>query len=183
MPEPIAAAELSARIAELQALKPLAVEPEIVQHFAPGCICFLDGAYAAVSPSIQVIWPSIEYIIDGLLGMLPVQHRLEYWRERIERGATLALAFADTEQGFIRDAGILNVETTEEGKNLAFVPVCTFRQLDLTHVARIGESIALRLGLQDVQLWTPQAVPIVAGYHVEGSACGFLQVAPVCPTH
>ena len=176
-------ADIETKIAELDAMRPAAIEPEIVQTFNPGVICFMDGRYCAVSPDIAVMWPHVGYIIDGLLGMLPVRHRLDYWRDRIDQGATLALAFADSEQNIIRDAGILSCELDDDGKLVVAVFVCTFRQLDLDHASKIAECVALRHGAESVHLWTPYAVPLVSGYRVENSACGFLQTVAIEPIH
>lgn len=171
----------AARIAELDAARPAAIEPDIVQTFNPGVICFMDGQYRAVSPDVAIMWPHIGYLIEGLLGMLPARHRLDYWRQRIDSGATLALAFADSEQNIIRDAGILNCELDDEGKPVVAVLVCTFRKLNLDHVARIAEAVALKHGAAAVNLWTPYPVPVVAGYQVENCACGFLQTVAIEP--
>ena len=92
--------ELQARIVELEALKPAAAEPAIVPMCAPAIICFRDGRYESVCNEPGALWPNIAYLIEGLLGMLPYRHRLDYWRERIEMGATLGLAFAELRAEF-----------------------------------------------------------------------------------
>jgi len=176
------AAERVARIAELEAAKPVASEPEIVPLCAPAVICFAgNGHYATVCNEPAALWPAIDYLIDGLLGMLPYRHRLDYWHARIMQGATMGLAFADPEHNFIRDAGILNCELDDEGRLIVAAFVCTFRDLDLEHVARIAESIALKTGAVGVRLWTPHAVPVVRGYQLEGAFAGQLQYAAVRP--
>jgi hypothetical protein len=66
-----------------------------------------------------MVWPWIEGYLTALLRLLPCKHRLEYWRERIERGATLALAFVESKDMLVRDAGILNCETSDDGKPIS----------------------------------------------------------------
>lgn len=173
--------ESRARIAELDALKPAAAEAEIVPFCAPAIICFSNGTYTAVCNDPAALWPHVGYIIEGLLGMLPYRHRLDYLRERIEKGATIGLAFADTDQNFIREAGFMGPEIDDDGRPVVFAAICAFRDLDLEHVARIAESVALKTGAVGVRLWTPHAVPVVEGYQLEGAFAGQLQVAPVRP--
>jgi hypothetical protein len=174
-------AETRARLDAHQASKPPAIEPDAPSPFEPGVVFFEDGQYCAVSPDVAMVWPWIDYIIEMLLRFAPSRHRLEYWRERIERGATLALAFVDSKDMLIRDAGILNCETSDDGKPIVLVAVCTFDQLNLEHASKIAEIAALALGAEQVHLWTPKAVPVVPGYHVESCWFGQLQVADVRP--
>jgi hypothetical protein len=176
------AAERVARIAEMEALKPLASEPEIVPLCAPAVICFAgNGHYATVCNEPAALWPGMEHIFECLLGMLPYRHRLDYLRERIEKGATMGLAFSDTEQNFIREAGFIGPEIDDDGRLVVFAAVCTFRDLDIEHVARIGESIALKTGAAGVRIWTPAKMRLIPGYQPESAFAGQLQYAAVRP--
>jgi hypothetical protein len=168
-----------------EAERPEAVEVDTLPMFTPGVILFEDGLYRAVSPDIETVWPWIDSRMASLLRMLPMQHRAEYWRERIECGATLALAFFDSKDTsratMVCGAGMLNCELSDDGKRLVSVMVCTVDQLNLEHAARIAESTALAMGAEQVCLWTPVAVPIVAGYRIENCWFGQLQMIDIEP--
>jgi hypothetical protein len=164
-----------------QAAKPVAVEEDAPAVFSPGVVFFVDSQYQAVSPDTATPWPWIRLHLESLLGLLPMQHRLDYWRSRIERGATLALAFTSSKDWQTEGVGILNCELSDEGKPIVLVAVCTFEPLSLEHAARIAEIAALGLGAEQVHLWTPKSVPMVAGYEHRDCWFGQLQVANVRP--
>jgi hypothetical protein len=174
-------AEAEAMLAKREAERPDAGEPYAPAMFTPGVIFFQDGQYRAVSPDVATVWPWMDYILAALLRMLPRKHSLEYWRERIERGATMALAFVDSGDMLVRDAGMLNCDMSDDGKRTISVFVCTFDQLNLEHAARLAEISALAMGTEQVHLWTPVAVPIVPGYRVENCWFGQLQVTDIEP--
>jgi hypothetical protein len=174
-------AELKAHLAAELAQRPEAQEADIVPMCQPGAICFLGSRYGGVSPSIAAVWPKAEWWVSCFLELLPMKHRLDYWHERLAAGATLLTCFFDTADLQTIGAGIINCETTDDGTPVVFAPVMTFRELDLTDLSKIAEAVALMTGAQSVQLWTPQAVPIVAGYRAEKCWFGQMQVAPVRP--
>lgn len=173
--------ELEARLAADLAQRPGAQEADIVPMCQPGAICFLGSRYGGISPSIDAVWPKAEWWISCFLELLPVKHRLDYWRQRIAAGATLLTVFFDTTDWLPIGAGIINCETTDDGEPVVFAGVMTFRELDLTDLSKIAEAVALMTGAQSVQLWTPQSVPVVAGYRVENCWFGQLQTAPIRP--
>jgi hypothetical protein len=179
------AAERVARIAELEAALPQAPEPECAPLFTPGAICFRDGIYTAVSPTIDLVWPLIEGHIARLLEQIQVtsglRHSLEFWHGRFEKGSAIPLAFSNPEGTQITDAGIINPELDDDGKPMVGVMVYTLRDLDLQHAARIAESIALKFGAERVKVWTPLPVPLIPGYRVEACRYGQLQVASTRP--
>src|SRR5690242_12598910 len=76
-------ATVATLIDEMKAARPEASEPDIVSLFQPGAIAFLDSRYSGVSPSVDVVWPQVEWWLSRLLDVLPHAHRLEYLRERI----------------------------------------------------------------------------------------------------
>jgi hypothetical protein len=164
-----------------QARKPAAIERDDLPIFAPGMIFFVDGEYRGVSPDIETPWPWIERHMGTLLDMMPMRHRADHWRERIASGATVALAFLDSKDWWTEGAGILNCEMTDDGRRIVLVAVCTFEPLNLEHATRIAEVAGLGLGAEQVHLWTPHTVPMVAGYHIENCWFGQLQVAAVQP--
>lgn len=174
-------AEARAKVEAYQAAKPEAIERTSDAVFSPGVIFFVDGDYRGVSPDIDTPWRWIEQHMESLLKMMPMRHRIECWRERIETGATMALAFLSSKDWWTEGAGILNCELTDDGRPIVLVAVCTFEPLVLEHAARIAEVAALGLGAEQVHLWTPQVVPVVAGYHTENCWFGQLQVAAVRP--
>lgn len=174
--------ELQARIAELEATLPPAPEPVSEPFFQAGVICFRDGIYTAVSPSVAVLWPLIKDHIASLLEQIQVtsgqRHSLEYWHDRFEKACSLPLAFSNHEGTRITDAGIINLELDDDGKQMVGLMVCTVRDLDLQHAARIAECLALKLGAERVKIWTPLKVPIVPGYSIEAAHYGHLQSRP-----
>ena len=171
-------------LAELNAGRPVAAEPDVVPIFKPGAIIFRDSQYGAVSPSIEAVWPVAERWLSCLLDMLPQRHRMEHLRACLDRGAVLLTVFGtmDGEAWRTYGAGIISHELSDDGEPYVFVPVLTFREdLDLTHLSRIAEATALLCGARSVKLWTPQAAPIVAGYGLEKCWFGQMQTAPVRP--
>jgi hypothetical protein len=179
------AAERVARIAELEAALPQAPEPECVPLFTPGAICFRDGQYTAVSPTVGLVWPLIEGLIARLLEQLQaasgLRHSLEFWHRRFESGCAIPLAFADPEGKRIIAAGIINCELDDDGKQMTGLMVYAACDLDLQHAARIAESIALKFGAERVKVWTPGNVSVVPGYRIEAARYGQLQYAAVRP--
>ena len=87
-PEQRAAAQ--AEVDAYQAAKPAAIEEDAPAIFSPGIICFVDGEYRAVSSDIETPWPWIKPHMESLLSLLPMRHRLDYWHDRIQRGAAAA---------------------------------------------------------------------------------------------
>jgi hypothetical protein len=172
---------MKVELAAYQAAKPEAIERTSAAVFSPGVIFFVDGEYRGVSPDIDTPWPWIEQHMDSLLNMMPMRHRIDLWRDRIASGATMALAFLSSRDWWTEGAGILNCEVTDDGRRIVLVAVCTFDPLNLEHAARIAEVAALGLGAEQVHLWTPLTVPMVAGYHIENCWFGQLQVAAVRP--
>jgi hypothetical protein len=178
---PAERANLESRLAAEMARRPEAQEAEIVPLFKPGAICFVGSSYGGMSPSIGEVWPMAEWWISCFLDLLPYKHRLDYWKERIDCGATLLTLFVNPLDWRVVGAGIVNCEQSDEGKPIVFAPVMTFSEVGLADLSKIAEAVALMTGAQLVHLWTPQAAPIVAGYHSERCWFGQLQVAPVRP--
>jgi hypothetical protein len=178
---PVERAEFEARLAADLTQRPEAQEAEIVPLGAPGAICFLGSSYGGVSPSIGDIWPMAERWLSCFLDLLPYKHRLAYWKERIDCGATLLTLFVNPHDWRVTGAGIINCELADDGTPVVFAPAMTFNELDLADLSKIAECIALVTGAQSVHLWTPKEAPIVAGYHAEKCWFGQLQVAPVRP--
>jgi hypothetical protein len=183
-------AEGEQRIAELRAeydeSRPAAKEADIVPMFRPGAIAFLDSGdgvarYGGVSPDIETVWPLAERWVEWFFDLTPAKHRVEYWRERIECGATILTTFFETESWQTIGAGIINCELTDDGEKTVFAPVLALRPLDLTDLSRIAESVALLSGAQTVNLWMAEPCPLVPGYRVERCWFGQLQAAPVRP--
>jgi hypothetical protein len=174
-------AEFEARLAANLVQRPQAQETGLVPLFSPGAICFLDSRYGGISPSVGEVWPMAERWLAHFLDLLPRRHRLEYWRERIDCGATLLTLFVNSVDWRVVGAGIVNCERSDDGKAIVFAPVMTFAEIDLADLSKISEAIALMTGAESVQLWTPQAAPIVAGYHCEACWFGQLQVSPIRP--
>jgi hypothetical protein len=179
------AAERVARIAELEAALPQAPEPECAPLFTPGAICFREGQYTAVSPTVGLVWPLIEGHIARLLEQLQaasgLRHSLEYWHGRFENGCAIPLAFSNPEGTQITDAGIINLELDDDGKPMVGLMVYTLRDLDLQHAARIAESIALKFDAERVKVWTPLKVSLIPGYEIEAAHYGQLQFCATKP--
>lgn len=170
-------AELRAANREkLDATKEPATEaPDAPPLHTPGALFFLDGKYVAVSGNISDAWPTAEWWIDGLLALAPRKHRLEYWRERFESGHTLLTLFFGSD-GHIEGAGLINCELNDFGIPVTYVATQTFRPIDLSHVAKIGEVVAHQTDCAAVCLWTPTEVPMVPGFQLDNCWFGQMQV-------
>lgn len=166
--------ELDRRASELK--EPALEAPDAPPLHTPGALFFLDGKYVAVSGNISDVWPLAEWWIDGLLALAPRRHRLEYWRERFESGHTLLTVFLGND-GHIDGAGLINCELNDFGIPVTYVATQTFRPIDLSHVAKIGEVIAHQTDCAAVVLWTPVEVPVVPGFQLDSCWFGQMQVS------
>jgi hypothetical protein len=160
------------------AQRPEAAESAEPAHFKPGVVGFLDGEYVAVGSDVGAAWPMVEWWINSFLELLPMRHRLEYWRERIQRGATLATWFVDREC-VTCGAGIINIERDDASAAGVFAAVMTFGPIDLTGLSEVCEAIALGKGVETVRLWTPVPAAAVLGYRAESCWFGQMQTAAV----
>src|SRR5688572_14954565 len=169
--------------AEVHKRRPDATEPAIVQTWNPGAVVFVDGRYFDVTGNIAEAWPHAERWLQMMLDLWPVHWRLDHWRERIDRGAAIMTAFFDSQTMRCTGAGFINPEMGDDGGTYVFAPVMTVSDVDLTDLAHIAESFALRTEVDSVQLWTPTPQPMVDGYQLRGCVFGQLQTAPVRPLH
>jgi hypothetical protein len=173
-------AEARAILDAVDDAKPEAPEPDAPAIFQPGAVVFVDDRFRAASPDLALLWPMAQQWIEHMLSFLPRRHRVEYWRERVERGASLLVAFFDTEAN-VAAAGIVNLEALDDGRRVACASLMTFNERDLSDLSMICETIALLSGAQGAAIWTPQPVALCSGWSHEDSACGFLQTIAVEP--
>jgi hypothetical protein len=180
--EPTTSERIAHLKAELHRGRPDATEAEIVPIGQPGAIGFIDGRYFGVSDSIDQVWPYAERWLQHFADLLPVQHRVEYWRERIDAGAMILTTFFDPQTWpHCVGAGFINCELSGDGQPIVFAPANTLRNENLSELARIAEAMALRTGAEAVHLWTAEPWPVVAGYQPQACFFGQLQVAAVRP--
>jgi hypothetical protein len=182
LPQTETTADKLARLkAKLHAGRPDAIEADIVPICRPGAIAFVDGRYGGVSDSIDEVWPHAERWLQWFADLLPVRHRVEYWRERMEAGAMILTAFFESQTWHCVGAGFINCELSGDNKPIVFAPANTLRDVNLSDLARIAESVALRTEADAVHLWTAEPWPVVPGYQAQACFFGQLQVAPVRP--
>jgi hypothetical protein len=174
-------AEAEARVAAHQASKPAAIETDGPAVFTPGTMIFVDGQYRCTSPDTARPWPWVRLHIEGLLSLLPARHRLEYWRERVERGASLLMVFFNSDGREVVAAGLMSLELFDDGRRMAAASILTFSDIDFTDLSAICETIALLSGAQGASIWTPQPVTLCPGWSHEDSISGFLQTIAVEP--
>jgi hypothetical protein len=167
--------------AEVHKRRPDATETAIVPAWNPGAVVFVDGRYFDVTGNIAEAWPHAERWLQMMLDLWPVHWRLDYWRERIDRGAAIMTAFFDSQTMRCTGAGFINPEMGDDGGTYVFAPVMTVSDVNLSDLAHIAESFALRTEVDSVQLWTPTPQPLVEGYQLRGCVFGRLQAAPVRP--
>jgi hypothetical protein len=166
---------------ELHKGRPDAVEADIVPIWRPGAIGFVDGRYFGVSDTVDEVWPHAERWLQCFADLLPVRVRLDYWRERIDRGAMILTAFFESQTWHCVGAGFINCELSGDNRPIVFAPAMTLSNVNLSDLARIAEATALRTEADEVHLWTHEPWPVVAGYQPQACFFGQLQVAPVRP--
>jgi hypothetical protein len=152
-----------ARVEAWKAERPDANEPEPVAMFNPGAIVFVDGRYGGTLSDVGEVWPLAEKWIGRLLGFLPEKHRIEYWRERAERGEILLTLFLDTSAHNIVGAGTIECGTHEDSQ-VTLGRVMTLDPLDLSALSHACECVAVLTDTTVVALWSPKPVPVVPGY-------------------
>jgi hypothetical protein len=155
--------ECRARIEAWKAQRPDAPEPEPTPMFNPSAIVFVDGGYGGTLSDVGEVWPLAEKWIARLLGFLPGKHRLEYWRERAERGEILLTLFLDTAAHKIVGAGTIECGTHEDSQ-VTLARVMTLDPLDLSALSHACECVAVLTDTTVVALWSPEPVPVVPGY-------------------
>ncbi len=172
-------AELTAHLAD----RPEAVESEDPGIFEPGAIVFVDGRFACMSHDIAAMWPVAEPLLCSLLDFLPLKHRLEHWRERIESGAMLLMVYFSTSGGTrVSAAGILSYEPAPDGQPIIFAPVMTFDAIALEDAAAIAECAAVAAGANVVCMMAPRKVVApLPGYVVIDDGVWRLQGVRVRP--
>jgi hypothetical protein len=181
-------AEREQRMAELRAEidknRHDAPEPEIVplSLCRPGAIGFMDGRFYGVSDGIEEPWRHAERLLQHFFDLLPERHRVSYWRERIEAGATALTLFFESQAYQCVGAGFINPEICGDGEPGVFAPVMTNGSIiDLSDLARIAESTALRTGARAVYVWTPEPCTVVQGYEIKNAYFGQMQSVRVRP--
>jgi hypothetical protein len=182
-------AEGEQRIAELRAEydkgRMDAPESEIIPRSLcnPGAIGFIDSRYCGVTNGIEEIWPYAERWLTHFFDLLPERHRVAYWRERMEAGATILTVFFDSQTWRSVGAGFVNTELCND-EPVVFAPVMTngISRFDLRDLSLIAESAALRTGAHVVNLWTPEPCTVVQGYEIENAFFGQMQTVRVKPT-
>jgi hypothetical protein len=162
-----------------------APEPEIVplSLCRPGAIGFMDGRFYGVSDGIEEPWRHAERWLQHFFDLLPERHRVSYWRERMEAGATILTVFFDSQTWRSVGAGFVNTELCND-EPVVFAPVMTngISRFDLRDLSLIAESAALRTGAHVVNLWTPEPCTMVQGYEIENAFFGQMQTVRVKPT-
>jgi hypothetical protein len=184
---PAERAEADAMLAAAEAARPEGSEPEPVGHFTAGVFVFIDGSFRGITSDIATCWASLLPSLDGLSRQLPIAHRVDYWRECVEAGNMIALAFLDMAEARMIGAGLLNCEPTADGRRIISVAIQSLAPIDLESVSNVAEAAAITMEADAVQIWTPLEAPLAPGYqrmlslNADGLECGYFQVAATRP--
>ncbi len=160
-------------------LLPEAIEHETQRRLEPAIWLFAGGEYQGVNRNVSKFLPRFKPWYEWLLCLAPERHRIEHWLERIETGVCPALAFIRDDR--LAGVGFVNIETDDAGQLTACAYIATEEPLDLRGLAVAIEAAALQLRADGVELWTPNAVPVVPGYSVKSCWTGFLQITAIKP--